>query len=128
MVLRPNVRTVLAAALFALSLPLFAQSVADKAALQAQTSQQQATMPEQLMLRASPGAKPGTYQDASGRVFNVTPQESGGAQCGPNGCMVQVCGSGTCSYFFCTVTSCKQIELPAGASVEPKRRAAKSIS
>lgn len=115
MVLRSNARNILiAAALCFLAMPLFAQSAQSQSALQAQISQHQTPLPEQLMLQASPGAKSGTYQDATGRVYNVTPQDTGGTQCDPNGCMVQVCNGGACSYYYCTVTGCKRISLPIG--------------
>jgi hypothetical protein len=130
MVLRSKLRNILlAAALCFLALPLFAQSAPSQAALQAQISQRQASMPEQLMLQASPGAKSGTYQDSTGRVFNVTPQDTGGTQCDPNGCMVQVCSGGACSYYYCTVTGCKAVHLPVGgAYVRPKEQMSDSMA
>lgn len=124
MVLLSKVRNILIAAVLCfLATPLFAQSAPSQAALQAQISQHQTTLPEQLMLQASPGTKAGTYQDATGRVYNVTPQDTGGTQCDPQGCMVQVCNGGACSYYYCTTQGCKRVALPVGgAYVEPKER------
>lgn len=89
--------------------PLFAQ----------QSVQGPQTMPSQLMLQASPGTKAGTYQDASGNIYNVTPAATGGTQCDPQGCMVQVCNGGAYDYYYCrTGGGCKQVSIPSAMSKE----------
>jgi hypothetical protein len=89
----------------------------------AQAAQRTQTMPSQLMLQASPGAKQGTYQDASGKLYNVAPTETGGTQCDPQGCMVQVCNGGACDYYYCrTGGGCKRVEIPSAMTREKEPR------
>ncbi|MFC5741133.1 hypothetical protein [Dyella tabacisoli] len=54
------------------------------------------------------------YRDSFGQTYTVNP-ESGGSICDPNGCVVQVCQGGACSYYYCTVTKCTPLRM-AGAS------------
>lgn len=105
--MRKAIRNILLAlALCFMAAPLFAQSTSSAA--------HQQTMPSQLMLQASPGVKQGTYQDASGNTYNVTPAETGGTQCDPSGCMVQVCNGGACDYYYCrTGGGCKKVTIPS---------------
>ena len=93
------------------------------AAVFAQSAQPAQAMPSQLMLHASPGAKQGVYQDASGRLYNVAPTETGGTQCDPQGCMVQVCNGGACDYYYCrTGGGCKRVEIPGAAAADSEPR------
>lgn len=93
-------------ALCFMTAPLFAQTLP--------TVAHEQTMPSQLMLQASPGTKQGTYQDAAGNIYNVTPAATGGTQCDPQGCMVQVCNGGACDYYYCrTGGGCKKVTIPS---------------
>lgn len=90
------------------SLPLFAQS--------ATAHSPQAQMPQTLQLQAVQG-KPGVYQDGSGQTYTVSPN-NGGTLCDHNGCMVQVCSSGSCQYHYCTTAKCSKVPPTAAAKKE----------
>lgn len=96
--------------------PLWAQSQSSPSAMLSTGSPHGTPLPQQLMLQAAPGAASGTYQDEAGQLYNVTPQDTGGTQCDPQGCMVQVCHGGACSYYYCRVSGgCRQVSVPSGA-------------
>jgi hypothetical protein len=104
-VLRSLIRNFVVGLLFCVlaTPPIFAQSIV--------AGSSEKPLPSQLMLQATPGSKSGTYQDASGTTYNVSPQNAGGTLCDPHGCVVQVCQGGACSYNYCTAASCRRMTV-----------------
>jgi hypothetical protein len=119
MSLRSTIRHfLLAMTLCLLAMPLFAQS-----------SPRESGMPLQLTLQSSSSSTAGIYQDSSGRIYNVTPQDAGGALCDQAGCVVHVCNGTTCTYYRCTTQNCTRVNLPApGAGLNQTKNILDSIS